>query len=191
MNLPFLRAVALTIAVCLPAAAEPSAESLLEQGSFQGGLIVHLGCGDGQLTAALGDREQSLVQGLDKQPANVDVAQDHIRSLGTYGRVHEATGEAIVIDPKGDIANLMLTFPGLAGADFRPWIEEAEATRHGETVDEYAATVAQRWRDGLAQWGQDGQRIAKFRESVDLTIYTPGSNAGVPLTEVNCADTCD
>ena len=89
---------------------------------------------------------------------------------------------AIVVDPKGDLGNLLLTFPELRAEDFRPWIDAAEAAGHGQTEDQYAAHVAKLWRDGLAQWGEDGARIRRFRSAVDLAIYTPGSNAGLPLT---------
>ena len=89
---------------------------------------------------------------------------------------------ALVIDPKGDIGNLLLTFPQLRGEDFRPWIDESEATRRDLTGDEFAEQTATRWRDGLADWDQDGERIARFRSAIDMTIYTPGSSAGVPLT---------
>ncbi len=89
---------------------------------------------------------------------------------------------AIVIDPKGDLTNLMLTFPDLAPADFRPWIDEGEATRKGMTPDEYADATATTWREGLADWGQDGKRIAQLQDAADFTVYTPGSTAGVPIT---------
>jgi hypothetical protein len=88
---------------------------------------------------------------------------------------------AICIDPKGDLGNLLLTFPNLAPGDFEPWIDPAEAERKGRSVEEEAAAIATLWRDGLARWGQDGARIARLRESVDLAIYTPGSAAGRPL----------
>jgi len=89
---------------------------------------------------------------------------------------------AIAIDPKGDLGNLMLTFPELKAADFRPWIDPAEAARNGISPDEYAQSVADRYRKGLSDWGQDPARIARFRDSVDIAIYTPGSSAGLPLT---------
>ena len=95
---------------------------------------------------------------------------------------------AIVIDPKGDISNLLLTFPDLAPKDFREWIDESQATREGMEVDAYAKKISKLWKDGLASWGQDGDRIQKFRDKVDLTIYTPGSSAGVPLTILKSFD---
>lgn len=88
---------------------------------------------------------------------------------------------ALVIDPKGDLGNLALTFPELRPSDFRPWIEEGEAQRKGLTPEQYAERVADTWRKGLAEWGQDGARIAKFRSAVELAVYTPGSSAGRPL----------
>jgi hypothetical protein len=91
---------------------------------------------------------------------------------------------AIAIDPKGDLGNLMLTFPNLAPADFRPWIDPQEAARKGFSVDDFATATAATWRKGLADWGQSPERIARFQEAVDVSIYTPGSNAGLALSVV-------
>src|SRR5215212_7900412 len=74
----------------------------------------------------------------------------------------------IAIDPKGDLSNLLLTFPQLAAADFRPWIDEDEARRAGVTPDAYAAQQADTWKQGLAAWGQDGARIARLRAAADF-----------------------
>jgi hypothetical protein len=95
---------------------------------------------------------------------------------------------AILIDPKGDLANLALTFPDLAPENFRPWIDPSDATRAGMTPDQFAAETARRWRRGLADWGQDAARIERFRAAVDIPIYTPGSNAGLPLTVLRSFD---
>jgi len=89
---------------------------------------------------------------------------------------------SIVIDPKGDLGNLLLTFPGLTAAEFRPWVEKEEATRKGMSVDEFAADRAALWKKGLADWDQPQDRIQRFRDAVDLSIYTPGSDAGLQLT---------
>jgi hypothetical protein len=88
----------------------------------------------------------------------------------------------IAIDPKGDLGNLMLTFPDLAPSDFRPWINTRSASDRGQTPDEYAGAQASLWKKGLADWGQDGKRIAKLREKTDISIYTPGSGAGQPVS---------
>ena len=89
---------------------------------------------------------------------------------------------AIVIDPKGDIANLALTFPQLRPEDFKPWVDAGEASRKGQSVDEFAAATAATWRKGLEDWGQDGERIQRLRDAAVVDIYTPGSNAGRPLS---------
>jgi hypothetical protein len=89
---------------------------------------------------------------------------------------------ALAVDPKGDLGNLMLTFPELRPADFRPWVDDAEASRAGLGPDDYAKATADKWREGLAKWGQDGTRIARLKQAADVAIYTPGSTAGLPLT---------
>ncbi len=88
----------------------------------------------------------------------------------------------IAIDPKGDLGNLLLTFPRLAPEDFRPWIDEDEARRAGMTPDAFAAQQAQFWRQGLTDSGQDGARIERLRKAAELAIYTPGSTAGLPVS---------
>jgi hypothetical protein len=88
---------------------------------------------------------------------------------------------AIAIDPKGDLGNLLLTFPELRPSDFRPWIDEGDAARKGRTPEEHAEKTAEKWREGLASWGEDGARIRALRQAVDLAIYTPGGTAGLPL----------
>jgi hypothetical protein len=88
----------------------------------------------------------------------------------------------IAIDPKGDMGNLLLTFPKLAPDDFRPWVNPRSASDQGQTVEEFAAAQAALWKKGLGEWGQSGKRIARLRKSVDMAIYTPGSNAGLPVS---------
>lgn len=95
---------------------------------------------------------------------------------------------AICIDPKGDLANLMLTFPDLKPEDYKPWIQPGEASRKGQTDDEFASNRAKLWKDGLASWGQTPERIAKFRDAVDINIFTPGSNIGLPITVLKSFD---
>lgn len=89
---------------------------------------------------------------------------------------------AICIDPKGDLGNLMLTFPQLRPQDFEPWIDRAEATRQGLQPIEMAKLAAETWKKGLATWDQSGERIQRFRDAAEVAIYTPASNAGRPLT---------
>ncbi len=87
----------------------------------------------------------------------------------------------IIIDPKGDMGNLLLTFPDLSPGEFAPWVNPADAEREGISVDAHAANTASMWKDGLAGWDITPDRIAKLRETAEFTIYTPGSNSGVGL----------
>ncbi len=89
------------------------------------------------------------------------------------GLIEEALRNGIptlLIDPKGDLSNLLLTFPELRPEDFAPWVEGADP-----------AETAQKWREGLASWGLDGLQIQRFKDQATVTVYTPGSSAGVPL----------
>ena len=88
----------------------------------------------------------------------------------------------IAIDPKGDMANLLLTFPNLAPEDFRPWVNPRQATDAGQTVDEFAKGQAALWKKGLAGWGQDGKRIKALKDAAEFRVYTPGSNAAQPIS---------
>ncbi|MEM9997447.1 MAG: DUF87 domain-containing protein, partial [Bacteroidota bacterium] len=94
----------------------------------------------------------------------------------------------IAVDPKGDLGNLLLTFPDLAPSDFAPWVDAQEAQRQGRTPDEHAAATADLWTSGLAKWGQAPERIQRLRDTADLAIYTPGSSAGLPLSVLRSFD---
>ncbi|MHB0878757.1 MAG: ATP-binding protein, partial [Anaerolineae bacterium] len=85
---------------------------------------------------------------------------------------------AIIIDPKGDITNLLLAFPDLRPEDFEPWINADDAQRKSMTVPQYAAATAKQWSEGLAQWDEGPERIRLLKESAEFAIYTPGSTAG-------------
>lgn len=91
---------------------------------------------------------------------------------------------SIVIDPKGDLSNLLLTFPQLRAEDFEPWVNAGDAMRNGLTTAAFAAQQAEAWKRGLAEWGQDGARISRLRDAADFAIYTPGSNAGLEVSVV-------
>jgi hypothetical protein len=88
----------------------------------------------------------------------------------------------LAIDPKGDLGNLLLTFPDLAPRDFAPWVDAKAAVEAGQSAEEFAAAQAAAWKQGLADWGQDPQRIARLRAAADFALYTPGSSAGQPLS---------
>jgi hypothetical protein len=89
---------------------------------------------------------------------------------------------AILIDPKGDITNLLLQFPQLRAEDFLPWVNPDDARRKGSTNEEYSKATADTWRKGLADWGIGPDRIKSLSESADFCIYTPGSDSGLPVS---------
>ncbi|MEO5632970.1 DUF87 domain-containing protein [Gaiella sp.] len=91
---------------------------------------------------------------------------------------------ALIIDPKGDMANLALTFPDQAPASFEPWVSASEAQAEGITIAQLAETTAATWREGLAAQGIGPERIQQLRDAADVTVYTPGSSAGVPLNVI-------
>ncbi len=88
----------------------------------------------------------------------------------------------IIIDPKGDLCNLLLQFPHLAPEDFFGWLNPEDARQRGVSLEEHGRELAERWRKGLAEWGQQPQRIQRLRDSAEWRVYTPGSEAGLPLS---------
>src|SRR5512136_3083310 len=100
------------------------------------------------------------------------------------GLIEEAAIDGIpvlAIDPKGDLSNLLLTFPELKASDFAPWVDAGDAAAKGVTPDALAAAQAETWKKGLAEWDQDAARIARLKSAADVRVYTPGSRAGTPL----------
>ena len=89
---------------------------------------------------------------------------------------------AILIDPKGDITNLLLHFPELLPEDFKPWINADDARRDGVTVDQAASDTAKLWKEGLSGWGIESDRIQRLKDSVERAVYTPGSTSGKPIS---------
>jgi len=92
---------------------------------------------------------------------------------------------ALVIDPKGDMTNLLLTFPELRSQDFLPWINSDDAARAGLSPEKFAENQSELWRKGLGQWGQDGARVQRLKNAADFTIFTPGSFSGIPVSILN------
>lgn len=95
---------------------------------------------------------------------------------------------AIIIDPKGDLGNLMLTFPNLSPQDFEQWVNAEDAEKKGLTLTDYATQQSELWKKGLNDWGQTAERIKRLRDAADFRIYTPGSNAGVPVSILKSFD---
>lgn len=91
---------------------------------------------------------------------------------------------ALILDPKGDMGNLLLNFPRFRGEDFEPWVDDGEARRKGITKTELAEAEARTWEGGLAKSGIDAERMTRLRSGVDMRILTPGSTAGTPVNMV-------
>ena len=142
-----------------------------------------------------GDNEFRLGTTADGEPLALEP-----RDLTTHGVIVGMTGSGktglglvlleealsagvpvLALDPKGDLGNLLLTFPDSAPASFQPWVNEPDARDAGLSVEEYAAKVAAEWKEGLAASGIGPERIQALRDAAELTIYTPGSSAGIPL----------
>jgi len=89
---------------------------------------------------------------------------------------------ALMIDPKGDITNALLHFPDLAPQDFQPWLNPDVARKEGKTIEEAASQAAALWKKGLADWGITPERLQALKNAASFSVFTPGSDAGIPLS---------
>jgi len=89
---------------------------------------------------------------------------------------------AIIIDPKGDLTNLLLHFPDLAPQDFQPWIDSDLARRSGKTLEQVATDASTSWRNGLKEWGMTQERVLALKNAAQFAIFTPGSDSGIPVS---------
>jgi hypothetical protein len=87
----------------------------------------------------------------------------------------------LLIDVKGDLANLLLTFSKLDAPSFAPWVDADECKRSGRTVDEVAHERADGWKKSLAGWDLTAKDVAAFRAKIAPRVLTPGTSAGEPL----------
>ena len=90
----------------------------------------------------------------------------------------------LILDPKGDMGNLLLNFPSFSPDDFRPWINEEEARNKGLEIDQLASQTSENWKSGLEKWGIGPDRMRKLSAAAQFTIYTPGSSTGIPINVV-------
>lgn len=95
---------------------------------------------------------------------------------------------SIVIDPKGDMGDLLLAFDDFDPKKFEPWIDKAQAQRKGMDIPSFAEKTAQTWEEGINSWGQDRERVKRYKDGADFTIYTPGSSAGISLSVLSSFD---
>src|SRR5574341_277010 len=88
----------------------------------------------------------------------------------------------LIIDPKGDITNMLLAFPDLSAQSFLPWVNPEDALRADMSIEQYAEQISRKWSEGLAEWGVTNERIQEYRRAARFSIYTPGSEAGLRVS---------
>ena len=93
-----------------------------------------------------------------------------------------------LLDPKGDVTNLLLLFPDLRGEDFAPWVDPDSALRAGRSVAEEGAAQAKLWREGLEKWNVPLESIRKLRDGSAWRVFTPGSRAAEPVDVLGSLD---
>lgn len=101
-------------------------------------------------------------------------------AVGLMEEAQRARIPIIAIDPKGDLTNLALAWPDLSPKHFASWIDPARL--EGKSPLDVAEATAGRWREGLAKDGLGEADIAAMRRGAHLTVYTPGSTAGIPVS---------
>ncbi len=94
----------------------------------------------------------------------------------------------LAIDPKGDLADLLLLFKNLDGPSFAPWVDPEAARRAGKTQASLGEETAAAWKKGLADWGLSEADVASLEGAREAVIYTPGSTSGIPLNILQSLD---
>ncbi|MGK3962285.1 helicase HerA-like domain-containing protein [Sorangium sp. So ce118] len=87
----------------------------------------------------------------------------------------------LMVDVKGDLPNLLFTFPELSPAEFEPWVDPSAAARDGRSTADVAGELAARWRAGLASSGLGPADVAALRARMAPRLLTPGTTAGEPI----------
>jgi hypothetical protein len=87
----------------------------------------------------------------------------------------------LILDPKGDMGNILLNFPDSTAEDLKPWMDQAKAKRKGRTVADLAVKESVERQADLAGHGITPERIQKLRDNTEFKIYTPGSSIGVAM----------
>jgi len=152
---------------------QEQARRILEQSGVTGGLIVHLGCGDGRLTTALRARDTFQVQGWDPDPANVAKARAHVQSLGIYGKVSVDRWRGGRLPYIDSVVNL-LVISGPSSVD-REEIERVlcpggvAITASLDDVQQPLDKFVKPWPEGIDQWTHylhDASNNAVARDTV-------------------------
>ncbi|AUX43948.1 hypothetical protein SOCE26_054040 [Sorangium cellulosum] len=95
----------------------------------------------------------------------------------------------LMVDVKGDLPNLLFTFPELSPAEFEPWIDPSAAARDGRATADVAGELAARWRAGLAASGLGPADVAALRARMAPRLLTPGTTAGEPIHVLSALET--
>ncbi len=95
---------------------------------------------------------------------------------------------SIIIDPKGDMGNLLLAFDDFDPKSFEPWIDENEANNKGLSKFQYAGKTAKMWENGITKDHQNKDRVKRYKNAADFSIYTPGSSAGLSISALSSFD---
>lgn len=153
--------------------------------TFRAGAYVNQKPGHFYVGTGLDDSEPFFVESDHLTTHGVIVGMTGSGKTGLgVGLIEEALLAGVpclILDPKGDMGNLLLNFPGFEPESFLPWIDAGEAKREGVTAEAHAEAVATKWKEGLEKAGIAPERMKKLQDDSEITIYTPGSTAGVPI----------
>jgi outer membrane protein assembly factor BamB len=149
---PMTVSVLLGLLALSPTVATEPAREILQAAGVPGGLIVHLGCGDGRLTAALGADRQYLVHGLDGDPDAVAKTRAHLQQLGLYGRVSVDTLDGPTLPYANNLVNLLLVEDaGLVSMAECLRVLAPKGVAYVRSGDQWQKTVKP-WPDTLDEW---------------------------------------
>ncbi len=152
---------------------EPSSQEILAASGVKGGLVVHLGCGDGKLTAGLRAGGGFVVHGLDRDEANVSRAREHVRSLGIYGPVSIALLEGNRLPYADDLVTLVVA--GDLGG-----IAMDEVTRVLRPLGTAYVREGGRWNKTVKPWPDDIGEWSHFLGDASNNAVAKDTRAGPP-----------
>lgn len=129
-----------------------TADEILEDTSVKGGLVVHLGCGDGKLTAKLLANDSYIVHGLDTSDTNIKKATANIGDLGIYGKVSVAKFEGKRLPYAENMVNLLVSEdPGEIAMDEIMRVLVPKGIAYIKQNGKWKKTVKP-WPDSIDEW---------------------------------------
>ena len=159
--------------------ATTSGKEMLDAAGVKGGLVVHLGCGDGKLTASLRAGDRYLVHGLDASAANVTAARSHIQSLGLYGKVSVRQWDSERLPYGDNLVNLIVISRGerAAGSEIeRVLAPQGIALVHGVLETRNTKLVTQS-PAGLGGWTRYLKPVPDDIDQWTHYLHDSGNNA--------------